>query len=168
MKTIITPSYIFTPALKQIKTNIPYFDINRLYAIINQTNGLIIYSTASTTAGYTSYNSTTDILTLQFDTTAQASTNELQFIYDDPSLDYALQDTAANTESINNILTSLRSTTGGMLRVILDTNSQINSVSSINSLTNIVQIGSVAATSLIPNIGNQLAIQSNINNIKIT
>mgnify|MGYP000992131475 FL=1 len=55
-----------------------------------------------------------------------------------------------------------------MLRVILDTNSQINSVSSINSLTNIVQIGSVAATSLIPNIGNQLAIQSNINNIKIT
>lgn len=167
MKTIITPSYIFTPAAKQIKTNIPYFDINRLYAIINQTNGLIIYSTASTTAGYTSYNSTTDILTLQFDTTAQASSNELQFIYDDPSLDYALQDTAANTEAINNILTSLRNSTG-MLKVFTDTTSQMGTVNSLSSLTNIVQIGGVVAGAVVPAISNQLAIQSNINNIKIT
>lgn len=168
MKTIITPNYIFTPALKQIKTNIPYFDINRLYAIINQTNGLIIYSTASTTAGYTSYNSTTDILTLQFDTTAQASTDELQFIYDDPSLDYALQDTAANTEAINNILTSLRSTTN-FLRVVTDgTNSNINTVSSVSAVVNLTQIGGIVATSVVPAISNQLAIQSNINNIKIT
>lgn len=167
MKTIITPSYIFTPALKQIKTNIPYFDINRLYAIINQTNGLIIYSTASTTAGYTSYNSTTDILTLQFDTTAQASTNELQFIYDDASLDYALQDTANNTESINNILSTLKST-AGQLKVITDNNSSINFLGTVNSVSNLVQIGSLPATGVVPAMSNQLAIQSNINNIKIT
>jgi len=167
MKTILTPNYIFTPAAKQIKTNIPYFDINRLYAIINQTNGLIIYSTASTTAGYTSYNSTTDILTLQFDTTAQASTNKLQFIYDDASLDYALQDTADNTEAINNVLTSLRSTTG-FFKVVTDSSSIINQVNSINAVTNLVQIGSIPAAGVVPAISNQLAIQSNINNIKIT
>ena len=167
MKTIITPSYIFTPAAKQIKTNIPYFDINRLYAIINQTNGLIIYSTASTTAGYTSYNSTTDVLTLQFDTTTQASTNELQFIYDDPSLDYALQDTAANTGAISNILTSLRNATG-LLKVVLDGTSTMSTVSTVSQVSNLVQIGGVAAGAVVPAISNQLAIQSNINNIIIT
>mgnify|MGYP003650496985 CR=1 FL=1 len=167
MKTILTPSYIFTPAAKQIKTNISSFDINRLYAIINQTNGLIIYSTASTTAGYTSYNSTTDILTLQFDTTAQASSNELQFIYDDPSLDYALQDTAANTEAINNILTSFRSSTG-FLRVVTDSASIVNQVNTISTVNSLSQIGGIQAVTVVPSISNQLAIQSNINNIKIT
>ena len=171
MKTALTPNYVFTPSTKEIKTNIPYFDINRLYAIINQTNGLIIYSTASTTAGYTSYNSSTDILTLQFDTTAQGSTNELQFIYDDPSLDFSLEDISANMGALVNIFTTLRST-AGFLRVVTDPNNStltsVGVVSTVSTVTSVSQFGGISAIPVVPSIINQLAIQSNINNIKIT
>lgn len=85
MKSFLVPSYTFTPGAAGVGTvdlsTIPNFDIRRLVAIINQTDGILIYSTASLTKGFTS--EAAGIVTLQFATTGMSAGDKLQVIYED-------------------------------------------------------------------------------------
>ncbi len=69
----------FTPASRTIDlSGIINFDIKKLFAIINSTAGVIIYSaTGGTTNGYTLYNSTTKVITLAYNTIAMTATDQL-------------------------------------------------------------------------------------------
>lgn len=88
MKDFISTTYTFTPGASGVGTvnlsGIQNFDIKRLVAIINQTRGVTIYATGSTTTGYT--NLTGSTLTLSVDTTGQNSADILQVVYNDPDL----------------------------------------------------------------------------------
>jgi hypothetical protein len=85
MKTFISPTYTFTPGLSGVGTvdlsGIASFNKKSLIAIINQTKGVIIYSTASTTLRYTSVVGT--VVTLFFDTGTMSAGDVLQVIYED-------------------------------------------------------------------------------------
>jgi hypothetical protein len=89
MKKFIAPSYTFTPGASGVGTvdlsGIASFNIKYLVCIINQTDGIVIYSTASTTKGYTAVLGT--VVTLQFDTTGMSSGDTLQVIYEDNGLE---------------------------------------------------------------------------------
>lgn len=89
MKKFIAPAYTFTPGASGVGTvdlsGIASFNIKYLVCIINQTDGIVIYSTASTTKGYTAVLGT--VVTLQFDTTGMSSGDTLQVIYEDNGLE---------------------------------------------------------------------------------
>jgi len=84
MSGYITPAYTFTPGPSGVGTinlsGISSFNIKRLVAIINQTAGEIIYSSANSSYNYTNVVGTT--ITLKADTTGQNSTDILQVVYD--------------------------------------------------------------------------------------
>jgi hypothetical protein len=84
MSGYITPAYTFTPGPSGVGTinlsGINDFNIKRLVAIINQTAGEIIYSSANSSYNYTNVVGTT--ITLKADTTGQNSTDILQVVYD--------------------------------------------------------------------------------------
>ena len=85
MKSFLTPTYTFTPGAGGAGTvdlsAISDFDIKKLVAIINQTDGVLIYSTASLTKGFTA--EAAGIVTLQFATTGMDAGDKLQIIYED-------------------------------------------------------------------------------------
>lgn len=87
MKKFITPTYTFTPGISGVGSvnvsGIASFNIKRLVSIINQTRGIVIYSTASPSLKYTNVSGTT--VTLNFDTSAQNAADNLQIIYEDES-----------------------------------------------------------------------------------
>jgi hypothetical protein len=87
MKEFITPNYMFSPGASGVGSvnllGIEQFDVARLVAIINQTRGILIYSTASVDNKYTSVSGTT--VYLNFDTSSQSSTDQLQIIYNNES-----------------------------------------------------------------------------------
>lgn len=87
MKKFITPTYTFTPGASGVGTvnlsGITGFNVKNLVAIINQTAGVVIYSTGSQTLKYTNVTGTT--VTLFFDTTGMSSGDTLQVIYEDNS-----------------------------------------------------------------------------------
>lgn len=89
MKKFIAPAYTFTPGASGVGTvdlsGIASFNIKYLVCIINQTDGIVIYSTASTTKGYTAVLGT--VVTLQFNTTGMSSGDTLQVIYEDNGLE---------------------------------------------------------------------------------
>jgi len=84
--SFIATQYTFTPGISGVGTvnlsGIDNFNASYLKAIINQTRGVLIYSTASTTLGYTSLSSKT--LTLTFDTSAHSAGDRLQVVYELP------------------------------------------------------------------------------------
>jgi hypothetical protein len=86
MKAFITPSYTFTPGISGVGTvdlsGISSFDKKRLIAIINQTAGVVIYSTGSETVKYTDV--TGSIVTLFLDTSAMNASDVLQVVYEMP------------------------------------------------------------------------------------
>jgi hypothetical protein len=86
-KTFITPAYTFTPGASGVGTvtllGLAAFDVRRLVAIINQTRGVVIYSTGSAAARYTAVAGST--LTLFFDTSTHDPADVLQVIYEDPA-----------------------------------------------------------------------------------
>lgn len=173
MKQVITPQVVFTPAAKTVKiTEIPGvdgFDIRNLYAIINQTTGALIYSTASSTLGYTTLSA--DTITLEFDTTAMSSADVLQIIYevnDQTELTnalYELIDRLAFLAGARGTLADLRvNATGG----ILNTVSVVSTVSSVINAGNLQQVGSYQATPYLQSVQNISGAQGNINNIDVT
>ena len=84
MKQFITPTYTFTPGASGVGTvnlsGIASFDIKYLLAVINQTRGVVIYSTGDTASRYTALAGTT--LTLNVDTSTHNSGDVLQVIYE--------------------------------------------------------------------------------------
>lgn len=77
--------YTFTPGISGVGTinlaGINNFNVAYLLALINQTRGVIIYSTGSTTLGYTNLSSKT--LTLTFDTSTHSANDIIQIAYED-------------------------------------------------------------------------------------
>jgi hypothetical protein len=83
MKEFITPRYVFSPGSPGVGfvdlVGINNFDVARLVVIINQTDGTLIYSTASETNKYTAVSGTK--VYLNVDTSTQSSSDQLQIIY---------------------------------------------------------------------------------------
>jgi hypothetical protein len=89
MKAFIVPSYTFTPGASGVGTvnlsGITSFDIKKLVSIINQTRGVIIYATASSTYKYTGVAGST--VTLFVDTSTHDANDKLQVIYEDDTIE---------------------------------------------------------------------------------
>ena len=83
MKEFITPRYVFSPGSPGVGyvdlVGIDNFDIARLVIIINQTDGTLIYSTASETNKYTAVLGKR--VYLNIDTSTQSSSDQLQIVY---------------------------------------------------------------------------------------
>ena len=83
MKEFITPRYVFSPGSSGVGfvdlVGIDRFDVARLVIIINQTDGTLLYSTASETNKYTSVSGTK--VYLNIDTSTQSSSDQLQIVY---------------------------------------------------------------------------------------
>ena len=84
MSNYITPAYTFSPGPSGVGfvnlSGISDFDIKRLVAIVNQTQGVIIYSSANSSYNYT--NVVGKVVTLKFDTSDHSPTDILQIVYD--------------------------------------------------------------------------------------
>lgn len=84
MKAFITPAYTFTPGAAGEGaidlSAIPNFNIKRLVAIINQTSGALIYSTANSLLKYV--NEVEGIVTLGADTSTMNAGDSLQIVYE--------------------------------------------------------------------------------------
>ena len=108
MKQFITPSYTFTPGASSVGnvnlSGISSFDIKNLVAIINQTKGIVIYSTGSASLKYTSVSGTT--VYLNYNTSSMSSGDTLQVIYEKSD---------DNLSSIDTKFTSLINKTAGAL-----------------------------------------------------
>lgn len=77
--------YVFDPGSNRIDfTNFPEFEFQKLYAIIDITQGVLIYSTAAQASGLNGSFSA-PYLNLIFDVTSFSSSDELQIIYEIPS-----------------------------------------------------------------------------------
>lgn len=85
MKSFITPTYTFTPGTSGAGTvdlsSIAGFDVKRLVAIINQTDGTTIYATGSPATRYTA--EAAGVVTLFKDTSSMDAGDALQVIYED-------------------------------------------------------------------------------------
>jgi hypothetical protein len=169
MKDFITPSYTFAPAGSGVGTvtlNIESFDVRRLVAIINQTRGVVIYSTGDINARFTNLNGST--LTLNVDTSTHASGDILQVIYND-SVQDDMQELMYEILKRLDFLSSLRGTDGTIRAgIISGTLPTVSTVGTVSTVTNIPTIGSLPANSITPNLLNSTAILSNINNVIVT
>lgn len=128
MKKFITPAYTFTPGTSGVGsvdlTGISGFDSKLLVAIINQTDGVIIYSTGSTTKGYTSVVGT--LVTLFFDTSTMSGSDELQVIYEDDSALTVVSGANTNGASTTSVVSTVITLTApanavGFILMNLDT-----------------------------------------------
>lgn len=169
MKDFITPLYTFTPGAAGVGTvnlyGIQNFDIARLVAMINQTRGALIYSTASTTLGYTSVVGT--IVTLSADTSTMSSTDEIQIIYADPA---STMDLIVMLNNLYEVMASpgIRDKTanadritvaGGTLPTVT-TVTTVTTVSTVSALTTMTNMG-ILNNQLYP--GHMQVVQNNQN-----
>lgn len=92
MKRLVDVSYTFTKGGSGVGTvnlsGIAVFDIKKLVAIINLTQGVVIYATGLPSARYTNVSGTA--VTLFYDTSSHNNTDTLQIIYDVPETGYAV------------------------------------------------------------------------------
>lgn len=107
-KEIITTAVTFDPTAKTIDFSAwADFDINRLIAITNNSKNVLIYSIANNGTGLASIAG--NLITLQYDTSAQDASDELSIMYDSGQASTkALQETAnISLSSINAKIPSL-------------------------------------------------------------
>lgn len=132
MKEFITPRYIFSPGISGVGyvdlVGISGFDPARLVAIINQTVGTIIYSTASATNKYTAVSGTK--VYLNIDTSTHSASDELQIIYNKES------STVDMIVMLSNLMSLIANPP------TLDKTVNTSRVSVISGNTNIAQFGS--------------------------
>jgi hypothetical protein len=156
MKEFITPNYKFSPGASGVGfvnlLGIDQFDVARLVAIINQTRGILIYSTASSTNKYTSVSGTT--VYLNFDTSSQSPDDQLQIIYNNES------STIDMIVMLNNLLSiianpGIRDKTINADRVTLVGGSTAISSGTVTTVSNVAAVGGYQ--------GQMQIIQNNIN-----
>ena len=172
MKDFITPTYSFTPAGSGVGTvtlDIASFDVRRLVAIINQTRGVLIYSSAIEDIRYTALNGST--LTLNADTSLHASSDILQVIYNDPFQD-DIQEFMYEMLKRLDFLSALRGADGtlraGIISGSLPSVGTVTTVSVVTNVAGMTTIGGFSANSIAPNLLNSNAVLSNINNVIVT
>lgn len=85
MKSFITPTYTFTPGASGVGTvdlsSIVGFDVKKLVAIINQTDGIVIYATGNPATRFTA--EAAGVVTLFKDTSTMSGSDKLQIIYEE-------------------------------------------------------------------------------------
>lgn len=112
MKKFITPSYTFTPNDSGVGTvdlsGISNFNIKKLIAIINQTQGVVIYSTANPDAKYTNVSGT--VVTLFYDTSTHDSGDVLQIIYEDEAPISVTQTINSSGDNVDGTISTTEST----------------------------------------------------------
>lgn len=85
MKSFLNPAVTFVPGASGVGTvdlgDIENFDIRRLVAIINQTDGIVIYATGLPDKKFTGV--TAAVVSLFYDTSAMDAADVLQVIYED-------------------------------------------------------------------------------------
>lgn len=173
MKVISTKSITFNPAAKTVDTGIDNFDIRRLYAIINQTTGVTIYATSSE-KGYASV--VGEVITLQYDTTGMNANDVLQIIYDDSeqteliAMLVELTNRLAFLPSIRGTLADIRVSVINVPAVTVSsgTITTVSTVTTVATVTNQTNIGGYNAAQQIPALQNNIAVQSNINNLIVS
>jgi hypothetical protein len=179
MKDFITPSYTFTPAgsgVGAVTLNIESFDVRRLVAIINQTRGVVIYSTADPNARFTNLSDST--LTLNVDTSTHASSDILQVIYNDPFQD-DMQEFMYEMLKRLDFLSTLRGSDGtiraGIISGTLPTVTTVGTVSSVTAVASVSNVAAMTGTiggfstnTIAPNLMNSNAVLANINNVIVT
>ena len=158
MKRSVITNATLIPVSNTVFTDIESFDIRKLYAIINQTTGQLIYATSTPGLGYTGTPS--DPLTLEFDISAMSATDVVQIIYEDVAEASWLENIYYSIDSLK-FLAGVRGTLSD-LRV-----TQTGTVNIAGSITNANQ-GSYSANNQVPAIMNTTAQLMNINNIQIT
>lgn len=163
MKKIIITNPIFTPSTKTVDTKIDNFDIRKLYAIINQTTGNLVYGTGIPGKGFTSLTDST--IVLQFDTTSMNASDILQFLYDDDEDTQWLQNIYESLDTLS-FLAGLRGPAANLRVTVTDGAIAVGS-GTINTVGNIGAIGGYGPQQIVPSTVNIGAIQSNINNINI-
>jgi hypothetical protein len=153
LKTLVS-NYAFNASAKTITFNdFTSISLENILVITNVTDNIIIYNFADPTLGGTVLN---NVLTLTYDTTSMSNTDKIQIFYDNPSIQPAnaenqndmsdLIDTlnylASRLEFLSNakrIPTSSGFTQG--LRVYLDTDSSMSSVSLVGSVSSLLLLG---------------------------
>lgn len=81
MKISIITSAELEPLVNKVHTNIDNFDIRKLFAIIDQTRGVILYATGTPGKGYIGLED--NIIELEQDITSFDSRDVIQIIYED-------------------------------------------------------------------------------------
>jgi hypothetical protein len=160
MKRIIITNPIFTPSTNTIDTKIDGFDIRKLYAIINQTTGNLIYGTGLPGKGFSSVSDST--IVLEYDTTNMNSTDVLQILYDDDEDTQWLQNIYEAVDALN-FLTGLRGPAANLRVTVTDGAIAIAS----GTITTVNNFAGFGTQQIVPSTVNIGAIQSNINNIQI-
>jgi hypothetical protein len=87
MKRLLTNfDPIFDPTAKTLDfTALSYFNISKLYAVINVTRNVAIYIPGAPNLGVSNINSS--IITLQYDTSTHSTSDQLNIFYDDDNID---------------------------------------------------------------------------------
>ena len=166
MKQFVTPSYTFTPGASGVGTldlfGIADFNARKLVAVINQTRGVVIYSTGGTATRYTAISGT--LLTLNVDTSTHNSGDALQVIYEETSVELesleALEALRMAIQSLTRTIGQTMPDTAGRLRVLTENPTAANLTATVSlaasqtlsSLSNQTQIGGLAATEQIPSL----------------
>lgn len=161
MKKIIITNPIFTPSTKTVDTKILNFDIRKLYAIINQSTGNLIYATGIQGKGFTSVIEST--IVLEFDTTSMSSSNILQFLYDDDEDTQWLQNIYEAVDALN-FLTGVRGPAANLRVTVTDSIVTSGTINTVGNISNMIH----PTNQLIPSTINNNAVLSNINNIQVT
>jgi hypothetical protein len=106
MKDFLVTDYVFSPGTSGVGyvefLNLPDFDITRVVAIINQTQGVVIYATGSASTRYTSVSGRRVFLNV--DTSTHNAADKLQVVYNSAS---ALQTTDNNSQDLIKLLSRL-------------------------------------------------------------
>lgn len=151
MKQFITPRYTFNPGTIGSGyidlNNIHDFDIKRVVAIINQTSGKVLYSTASESLKYLSY-SNGRLFFIQ-DTSSQSSTDDIQIIYDSES------NTIDMTVMLNNLMNIIANPG------IRDKTLNADRIAVVNTVPVTISSGTVTTLSTLAGYQAQIPVQNN-------
>jgi hypothetical protein len=144
MKTFTVTKTIFTPGIAGVGTisfpDLPNFSIDRLIAVINQTQGVLVYSTGSPQAKYTAVSGST--VTLNIDTASHQSTDVIQVIYNSADTDNGMLGVIADTSIalraiLNALLRPLWVSNAGRVLATVDTVSTVGTVSVVTNLSSV-------------------------------
>lgn len=175
MKGFITPAYTFDASAQTVDlSGISGFNVKRLVAIINQTDGVLIYSTANPSLRFTNVAGT--VVTLNYDTTAMADADVLQVIYETAD-DFATETTLVDVEAdlialqaqIDALLDLFPTSIGqkvsaNSLSVVLSSNSTVPLTPQTPSYQEIVDLTTVAQTFTAPANAKTMVIQADDQN----
>lgn len=163
-------NYVFNPILGTIVfSDYKSIKLDDIILITDVATGTIIYNFAAPNlTGSVSGN----ILTLNYQTSALLNSTKLSIYYDDgktPATDDVLMAIFELTSRLQ-ALTSMRGVQNDMRVTQTNTARSISSgtITTINTVSNISSVGGYLVNQQVFQLQNQTAIQSNINNIKIT